>query len=103
MKKRGRRRRLRPTPEALTPPKGTRRSRSIQQFTHTVPASMRSATRCARLRFSVQSVAARPYGVALAIATASFSVLNGVMVTTGPKISSWFVRQDMGRLTITVG
>jgi hypothetical protein len=41
--------------------------------------------------------------VALAIATASSSSLNGVnRHHRSPKISSWFVRHDMGRLTITV-
>src|SRR5438876_3321955 len=45
----------RPSPLFLTPPKGVRRSRSNQQFTHTVPVSSFSATRCARLRSRVHS------------------------------------------------
>ena len=35
----------RPTPLCFMPPKGTRRSRSSQQFTQTVPVLIRSATR----------------------------------------------------------
>src|SRR4030095_10902389 len=50
----------RPTPDPLTPPNGTRRSRTIQQLIHTVPASMRSATRCARARFCVHTEADSP-------------------------------------------
>ncbi len=41
----------RPTPLCFMPPKGTRRSRTSQQFTQTVPVLIRSATRWARLRF----------------------------------------------------
>src|SRR5207237_749368 len=41
----------RPTPLFLVPPNGVRRSRSSQQFTHTVPHSSCSATRCARARW----------------------------------------------------
>src|SRR4051794_37994265 len=43
----------RPTPLCLTPPNGVRRSRSSQQFTHTVPHSNRSDTRMARPRSRV--------------------------------------------------
>src|SRR6266513_847428 len=50
----------RPTPLCFMPPKGTRRSRTSQQFTQTVPVLIRSATRCARLRFCVQTLEARP-------------------------------------------
>src|SRR6266550_8770873 len=50
----------RPTPLCFMPPKGTRRSRTSQQFTHTVPVLIFSATRWARLRFCVQTLDARP-------------------------------------------
>ncbi len=50
----------RPRPLAFIPPKGTRRSRSIQQFTHTVPDSNRSATWCARSSRVVHNEAERP-------------------------------------------
>src|SRR5437016_8760011 len=56
----------RPTPLCFIPPKGTRRSRTSQQFTQTVPVLIRSATRWARLRFWVQTVDERPYSTSLA-------------------------------------
>jgi hypothetical protein len=100
-----------------SPPNGTRRSRTSQQLTHTVPASMRRATRCARPSDDVHTVRrceckypppppphlalacaqhttpnapddASPYGMSSANAIASSSVSNGVTVTTGPNISS---------------
>src|SRR5205085_12268871 len=56
----------RPTPLCFMPPKGTRRSRTNQQFTQTVPVLIRSATRWARLRFCVQTLDERPYSTSLA-------------------------------------
>src|SRR4051812_7960527 len=56
----------RPTPLCFMPPKGTRRSRTSQQFIHTVPVWMRSATRWARLRFWVHTLEARPYSLSFA-------------------------------------
>src|SRR6478735_7681664 len=56
----------RPTPLCFMPPKGTRKSRSSQQFTQTVPVLIRSATRWARLRFCVQTLDERPYSTSLA-------------------------------------
>src|SRR5215831_3186857 len=50
----------RPTPLAFMPPKGTRRSRTSQQFTQTVPVWICSATRWARLRFCVQTLDESP-------------------------------------------
>ena len=47
-------------PESPTPPNGVRRSRMKKQLTHTVPARSFDATRCARERFSVKSIALRP-------------------------------------------
>src|SRR5207248_7566852 len=84
----------RPTPLCFTPPKGVRRSRRSQQFTHTVPASIFSASRCARPRSRVHRDADRPYLTPLTIANNSSSRSNGVTVTTGPKISSWLTRQS---------
>ncbi len=37
--------------------------------------------------FSVQTLAARPYGVLFASSTASFGVRNVMLTSTGPKIS----------------
>src|SRR5215472_16431936 len=56
----------RPTPLCFMPPKGTRRSRTNQQFTQTVPVLIRSATRWARLKFCVQTLDDRPYSMSLA-------------------------------------
>src|SRR5437868_9848829 len=56
----------RPTPLCFIPPNGTRRSRTSQQFTQTVPVLILSATRWARLRFCVQILDARPYSQSLA-------------------------------------
>src|SRR6266446_1366421 len=56
----------RPTPLCFMPPKGTRRSRTSQQFTHTVPVLICSATRWARFRFWVQTLDERPYSTSLA-------------------------------------
>src|SRR6266567_4003303 len=71
----------RPTPLAFMPPKGTRKSRTSQQFTHTVPVLIFSATRCARLRFCVQTLEERPYSTSLAQLITSSSLSNGVIVT----------------------
>src|SRR5437667_4866960 len=93
----------RPRPLAFMPPKGTRRSRTSQQFTHTVPVLIFSATRWARFRFCVHTLEERPYSTSLAQLITSSSLSNGVIVTTGPKISSRLVRHETGRSVITVG
>src|SRR6185312_985480 len=93
----------RPTPEFLTPPKGVRKSRNSQQFIHTIPERNFSARVCARVRFSVHNIDVSPYSVLLAICMASSSVSKGIMVTTGPNISSILVRQLYGNPSTTVG
>src|SRR5439155_23216056 len=93
----------RPTPICFMPPKGTRRSRTSQQLTQTVPVLIRSATRWARLRFWVQTLDERPYSTSLAQLITSSSLSNGVIVMTGPKISSRFVRHETDRPVMTVG
>src|SRR5258708_5931605 len=50
----------RPTPEFFIPPKGVRKSRKSQQLTQIIPLCSWAATRCARLRFSVQIIPASP-------------------------------------------
>jgi hypothetical protein len=50
----------RPTPLSPTPPKGVRRSRMKKQLTYTVPTRNRVASRWARDRFSVNTMALRP-------------------------------------------
>src|SRR5438094_7154360 len=72
----------RPTPLCFIPPNGTRRSRTSQQLTQTVPVLIRSATRWARLRFCVQTLDERPYSTSLAQLITSSSLSNGVIVMT---------------------
>src|SRR5215468_3320533 len=93
----------RPTPLCFMPPKGTRKSRTSQQFTQTVPVLIRSATRWARLKFCVQMLDESPYSTSLACLITSSSLSKGVIVTTGPKISSRFVRHETDRPVMTVG
>ena len=57
-------------------------------LTQTIPASSALTTRNALKMSRVQTAAASPYGVALAIRMASASSLNGMTLITGPKISS---------------
>ena len=49
---------------------------------------MLSAILCAFFKSFVQTVAAKPYLELFASLIASFYELNGITVTTGPKISS---------------
>jgi hypothetical protein len=77
-----------PTPEFFTPPKGVRKSRSIQVLIQIIPACSPEASRLARSRLLVHTVALSPYGLALAFSRASSSVSKGCIVTTGPNISS---------------
>ena len=53
----------------------------------TIPERIAAATRCARPRFSVQTLAASPKIESFAEAMACASESNGITVTTGPKIS----------------
>ena len=78
----------RPIPDSPAPPNGARRSRTKKQLTHTVPARSRADTRSARPVSPVNIVAARPYRVLLASATASSSPPNVWTVSTGPNTSS---------------
>ena len=78
----------RPTPEDLVPPKGVLKSLTNQALIQTIPASILFATRCALLISDVHKVALNQYSVEFAIIKTSSSVSKGVIVTTGPKISS---------------
>ena len=93
----------RPIPLFLNPPNGALRSRTNQQFTHIVPARTAWEIRWARWRFSVQTTPFSPYSVSFAILSASSSVSKGIMVTIGPKISSWQIRAFEFSWTKTVG
>jgi aminomuconate-semialdehyde/2-hydroxymuconate-6-semialdehyde dehydrogenase len=91
------------TPELFIPPNGILRSRSIQVFTQTTPESILDATRCARLISRVKRLADKPYFVEFAIFITSSSVLNGIIDTTGPNISSRLVLQSIDNPSIIVG
>ena len=72
-------------------------------FAHTTPA--RSAFAIPRMRdpFSVHTPADSPYGVLLALATASSGVRKVSTDRTGPKISSRAIRIACDTLLKTVG
>jgi hypothetical protein len=61
----------------------------------TDPLRIARATRFARPRLFVHTLAASPYSLALAIATASASLSKRTMVATGPKISSRATRCEL--------
>ena len=62
-------------------------------MTQTVPVRRRSATRTARAESRLHPARARPYRESLATATAWSSSSTGMTVRTGPKISSWAMRE----------
>src|SRR6266550_6746725 len=79
----------RPNPDSRYPPNPEAASNRFVQLIHTTPALILGATSSARLMFSVQTLAASPYGVLLASSTASAGVRNVIATSTGPKISTW--------------
>src|SRR6266849_445279 len=81
----------RPNPDSRYPPNPDAASNRLVQLIHTTPALIFGATSRARLMFSVQTLAARPYGVLLASSTASAGVRNVIDTSTGPKISTWAI------------
>ena len=58
------------------------------------PAFTFGAISKAKLIFSDQILAASPYGVLIAMDTASLGVLNVIVVKTGPNISTWAIKDD---------
>src|SRR6202046_3777284 len=78
----------RPRPDCLKPPNGVQYRTDECEFTDRLPLSTALAPRLPRPTFCAQIAPDRPYGLSLAIATASASSANGVTVTTGPKTSS---------------
>src|SRR5205814_650907 len=77
-----------PNPDSRYPPNPEAASNRLVELIHTTPALSLGATSSARLMFSVQTLAARPYGVLFARSTASFGVRNVMLTSTGPKIST---------------
>ena len=75
----------------------------MKVLAHTVPARNRLAIDRMREPFSVHTPADRPYGVLLALATASSGVRKVSTVSTGPKISSCAMRCACETSVNTVG
>src|SRR3989441_5082420 len=88
----------RPNPDSRYPPNPDAASNRFVQLIHTTPALIFGATSSARLMFSVQTLAASPYGVLLASSTASAGVRNVIATSTGPKISTWAILAAGGTL-----
>src|SRR3989304_231720 len=66
----------RPYPDSRYPPNPDAASKRFVQLIQTTPALIFGATSSARLIFSLQTLAASPYGVLFASATASSGVRN---------------------------
>jgi hypothetical protein len=87
----------------LKPPNGVQYRTEECEFTDRLPLSTARATRMARPTSLVQIEPDSPYGVSLAISTASASSENGVTVTTGPNTSSVYARSSGPTGASTVG
>jgi WD40 repeat protein len=72
-------------------------------FTHTTPALSWGATSSARFTFSVHTLAASPYDVLFASATASDGVRKVMDTSTGPKISTCATLDDGATSVKSVG
>jgi hypothetical protein len=70
---------------------------------HTTPALIFGAMSSARLMFSLHTLAASPYCVLFASATASLGVLNVIATSTGPKISTCAIDDDGCTFVNSVG
>jgi hypothetical protein len=75
----------------------------LKVFAHTTPARRAEAIPRIREPFSVHTPAESPYGVLLALASASSGVRNVSTDSTGPKISSRAIRIDCDTSVKTVG
>src|SRR5580700_2571286 len=78
----------RPKPDCLNPPNGVETRTEELLLMERTPVSSARATRSARAPFVDQIEPDRPYGVSLAIRTASASSVNGMIAATGPNTSS---------------
>src|SRR4051812_46109099 len=84
----------RPKPLSRYPPNPADASNRFVELIHTTPALIFGATSSARLMFSVQTLAASPYGVLFASSTDSDGVRNVIATSTGPKISTCAIVDD---------
>ena len=73
------------------------------QFTATIPASSALANRIALSIFLVYTDEYSPNSLSFALVITSSSVLNVLMFTTGPKISSFITTASSGVCRNTVG
>ena len=73
------------------------------ELIQTTPALSFGATSSARLMFSVQTLAASPYGVLFASCTASAGVRKVIETSTGPKISTCAIVDDGATSVKSVG
>ena len=93
-----------PHPLSLTPPSGSCGSSAmVWSLTCTTPASMRRASAKPRWLSPVMTPALSPYLVEFAIATASSASATGWATSTGPNVSSVWMRAPAGTSARTVG
>src|SRR5579862_4758769 len=78
----------RPNPDCLNPPNGVETRTDELLLMESTPVSRARATRNARAPLVVQIDPESPYGVSLAMRTASASSVNGMIAATGPNTSS---------------
>ena len=78
----------------MYPPNPHAASNKFVELIHITPAFILGAISSARLIFSDQILAAKPYGVLFAILTASLGVLKLRTDNTGPKISTCAIKED---------
>ncbi|MNV96093.1 hypothetical protein D3C71_1910560 [compost metagenome] len=90
-------------PDCLKPPNGMLMSPPSKQLTHTLPARRPRAIWWARERSRVHRLAARPYGVSLAMRRASRWSRAVMTESTGPKISSRAMVMSLLTLSKMVG
>lgn len=72
-------------------------------FIATIPVSSDSAIRVARFRLVVNTYAAKPTSLSLALVMTSCSVLNLKIAATGPNVSSLEIRIVSSTLVRIVG
>ena len=77
----------------MYPPKPHAASKRFVELIQITPAFIFGAISNAKLIFSVQILAAKPYGVLLARDTASLGVRNVKEVKTGPNISTCAIKE----------
>src|SRR5438874_11655224 len=93
----------RPMPDSLYPPNGDVGSNLLYVFAQMTPARSLLVTLKIFEPLSVHTPPLSPYGVLFAFSTASATVRNVWMATTGPKISSCTMRCDCEQLRNSVG